>query len=151
MYYDIQFGKGKPRNPQKMLVTFTDTGDSLEVMYRITPCAGVKLCGETGCSYVTSAHDCKPKHNSKDLACAQWSLYTSNHTSRQTIADGWQGLCVTMVRWWRKITSTITPFIFQQKFLVVSRMTSVKPSGRIHTWQLQISVKVRCATHCNPF
>ena len=60
MYYDIQFGKGKPRNPQKMLVTFTNTGDSLEVMYRITPCAGVKLCSETGCSYVTSTRDCKP-------------------------------------------------------------------------------------------
>ena len=38
MYYDIQFRKGKSRNPQKMLVTFTNTGDSLEVMYRITPC-----------------------------------------------------------------------------------------------------------------
>ena len=43
MYYDIQFGKGKPRNPQRMSVTIADTGDTLEVTYRITPCAGVKL------------------------------------------------------------------------------------------------------------
>lgn len=50
MYYDIQFKQCKPRNPQKMLVMFTDTGDSLEVMYRITPCAGVMKITSTNSS-----------------------------------------------------------------------------------------------------
>ena len=44
IYYDIQFGKGKPRNPQQLTVTFTDES-SLNVTYRITPCRGVKMCG----------------------------------------------------------------------------------------------------------
>lgn len=66
MYYDIQFSKGKPRNPQTITVSIpnieTEKQDTLQVEYRITPCNGVKLCGmhEDGCEYVTSTREHRP-------------------------------------------------------------------------------------------
>lgn len=61
IYYDIQFGKGKPRNPQQIHVAFSD-GTSLNATYRITPCRGVKMCGShaQGCGYVTSTRESRP-------------------------------------------------------------------------------------------
>ena len=35
LYYDIQFGKDKPRNPQRMTVTLPDTEEALNVIYRL--------------------------------------------------------------------------------------------------------------------
>lgn len=64
IYYDIQIGKGKPRNPQQLTVTFTDES-SLNVTYRITPCQGVKMCGShvQGCEYLTSTRESRPCPN----------------------------------------------------------------------------------------
>ena len=64
IYYDIQFGKRKPRNPQQLTVTFTDES-SLNVTYRITPCRGVKMCGShvQGCEYLTSTRESHPCPN----------------------------------------------------------------------------------------
>ena len=67
LYYDIQFGKGKARNPQKMTV-IDDAGSPLEVQYRITPCRGVKLCGEQGCTYVTSMRENRSCPNHPSIA-----------------------------------------------------------------------------------
>ena len=36
LYYDIQFGKDKPRNPQRMTVTLPDTEEALNVIYRFS-------------------------------------------------------------------------------------------------------------------
>ena len=69
MYYDIQFGKGKPRNPQNITITLPgcdhEDETTLEAEYRIAPCRGVKLCGmhEQGCDYVTSTRENRPCPN----------------------------------------------------------------------------------------
>lgn len=66
MYYDIQLGKGKPRNPQTVTVTTSEDKDgqqeTLQVEYKIAPCKGIKLCGrnEEGCDYVTSTREHRP-------------------------------------------------------------------------------------------
>ena len=73
LYYDIQFGKGKPRNPQQITISFGDES-SLDVTYRIAPCRGVKLCGShaQGCGYVTSTRENRPcpDHPKLPLVCS---------------------------------------------------------------------------------
>ncbi len=64
LFTDIQFGKGKARNPQK--ASFSVDGVEEDMWYRIVPCGGVKLCGqhEEGCDYVTSTRETRscPSH-----------------------------------------------------------------------------------------
>ncbi len=62
LYYDIQLGKDKPRNPQRLTVMLPDIEETLNVTYRLIPCRGVKHCSEheqTGC-FVTSTRESKP-------------------------------------------------------------------------------------------
>ena len=58
LFVDIQFGKGKARNPQT--TTMSIDGKKEEVFYR--PVLGVKFCGECvdGCSHVTSTSENRP-------------------------------------------------------------------------------------------
>lgn len=55
LFTDIQLGKGKARNVQK--VTMVVDGVDETLLYRVVPCGGVKLCPAVNCSYVTSTRE----------------------------------------------------------------------------------------------
>ena len=76
LFTDIQFGKEKARNPQKIRMSIA--GKEEDLVYRIVPCGGVKYCGrrEEGCTYVTSTRESRkcPIHS-------ETSLIRSGHCS----------------------------------------------------------------------
>ena len=67
MYTDIQLGKGKARNQRE--VTLNVDGANDDIIYRIVPCGGVKVCSDKSCSYVVSTRETKPcpDHPNKKL------------------------------------------------------------------------------------
>lgn len=58
MYTDIQLGKGKARNQRE--VSMNVDGADEDIVYRIVPCGGVKLCSQESCQYVVSTRETKP-------------------------------------------------------------------------------------------
>lgn len=67
LFTDIQFGKGKACNAQKVLMNMNDT--SKTVWYRVVPCGGVRICSTENCEYVTSIKETRPceLHQDKKL------------------------------------------------------------------------------------
>ena len=57
LYAEIQFGRGKAHNPQR--VTMSVDGKEEAVRYRIVPCGGVKQCAKygEGCTHVVSTRE----------------------------------------------------------------------------------------------
>ena len=55
LFSDIQLGKGKARNPQK--VSMVVDGKEETLWYRIVPCGGVKLCPAAGCTHVVATRE----------------------------------------------------------------------------------------------
>ena len=63
IWRDIQFSKGKTNLPRDIKVIIDGKKETLK--YRVAPCAGIKKCPETNCSYtvpIKEHHPC-PKHN----------------------------------------------------------------------------------------
>ena len=55
LFTDIQLGKGKARNPQR--VSMTVDGNEETLWYRIVPCGGVKQCPAPSCTYVVATRE----------------------------------------------------------------------------------------------
>ena len=67
MFADIQLGKGKARNQRE--VKLNVDGNDEQIIYRIVPCGGVKVCSEESCNYVVSTRETKPcpEHKTKKI------------------------------------------------------------------------------------
>ena len=122
LFSDIQLGKGKARNPQK--VSMVVDGKEETLWYRIVPCGGVKLCPAAGCTHVVATREVRscshhPSESSLDrtnqVENVQWSLCTYGLLMKLITGDGLralQGESQLSAK-----TSTITPSIPVPRFL----------------------------------
>ena len=74
LFTEIQLGKGKACNAQKVTMEFNGASETL--WYRVVPCGGIKLCSAATCTYIASTRQTKSctQHPKEKLMCSNEKL-----------------------------------------------------------------------------